>query len=58
MLSQRVRDYLHTEYQPGEATLIRKIDFFILTFCCLSYFINYVRDQQSFCRLSMSRVAD
>ncbi|TFA98371.1 Pantothenate transporter liz1 [Trichoderma ghanense] len=42
MLSQRVRDYLHTEYQPGEATLIRKIDFFILTFCCLSYFINYL----------------
>ena len=42
MLRQRVRDYFHTEYQPGEATLIRKIDFFILTFCCLSYFINYV----------------
>ncbi|KAL7815832.1 major facilitator superfamily domain-containing protein [Trichoderma gracile] len=42
MLSQRVRDYLHTEYQPGEATLIHKIDFFILTFCCLSYFINYL----------------
>ncbi|KAL7810675.1 major facilitator superfamily domain-containing protein [Trichoderma aethiopicum] len=42
MLGQRVRDYLHADYQPGEATLIRKIDFFILTFCCLSYFINYL----------------
>lgn len=43
MVSQRIRDYLHTDYQPGERTLLRKIDFFILTFCCLSYFINYVR---------------
>lgn len=43
MVSQKIRDYLHTDYQPGERTLLRKIDFFILTFCCLSYFINYVR---------------
>ncbi|KAM0263700.1 hypothetical protein ACHAQJ_001013 [Trichoderma viride] len=42
MLSQKVRDYLHTDYHPGERTLLRKIDFFILTFCCLSYFINYL----------------
>ncbi|KAL7920607.1 major facilitator superfamily domain-containing protein [Trichoderma austrokoningii] len=42
MVSQRIRDYLHTDYQPGERTLLRKIDFFILTFCCLSYFINYL----------------
>ncbi|KAK4161376.1 major facilitator superfamily domain-containing protein [Cladorrhinum sp. PSN259] len=27
---------------PGEAKLVRKIDFFILTFCCLSYFLNYL----------------
>lgn len=43
MSRSRIREYLHTEYQPGERVLIRKIDFFILTFCCLSYFINYVR---------------
>ncbi|KAM0444345.1 hypothetical protein ACHAPV_010210 [Trichoderma viride] len=42
MVSQKIRDYLHTDYQPGERTLLRKIDFFILTFCCLSYFINYL----------------
>ncbi|KAG6001109.1 hypothetical protein E4U21_004682 [Claviceps maximensis] len=29
-------------YQPGERRLIRKIDFFILTFCCLSYLVNYL----------------
>ncbi|RCI13403.1 hypothetical protein L249_5582 [Ophiocordyceps polyrhachis-furcata BCC 54312] len=28
--------------QPGERTLVRKIDFFILSFCCLSYFVNYL----------------
>lgn len=27
---------------PGESRLVRKIDFFILTFCCLSYFLNYL----------------
>ncbi|KAL7796424.1 major facilitator superfamily domain-containing protein [Trichoderma afarasin] len=42
MVHQKVREYFHTEYKPGERTLIRKIDFFILTFCCLSYFINYL----------------
>lgn len=31
-----------TEGRPGEAALLRKIDFFILTFCCLMYFANYV----------------
>lgn len=30
------------ESKPGEAALLRKIDFFILTFCCLMYFANYV----------------
>ncbi|KAH6608295.1 mfs pantothenate transporter [Trichoderma cornu-damae] len=42
MAIQRVRDYFHTDYQPGERKLLYKIDFFILTFCCLSYFINYL----------------
>ncbi|KAK4202366.1 major facilitator superfamily domain-containing protein [Triangularia verruculosa] len=27
---------------PGEGRLIHKIDFFILTVCCLSYFLNYL----------------
>lgn len=27
---------------PGEAKLLRKLDFFILTFCCLVYFFNYL----------------
>ncbi|KAK5991930.1 Pantothenate transporter liz1 [Cladobotryum mycophilum] len=42
MLRARIRDYLHVDYQPGERVLVQKIDFFILTFCCLSYFINYL----------------
>ncbi|KAK4225262.1 pantothenate transporter liz1 [Podospora fimiseda] len=27
---------------PGESFLVFKIDFFILTFCCLSYLLNYL----------------
>ncbi|KAI2630839.1 MFS general substrate transporter [Hypoxylon sp. NC1633] len=38
----RLQEYFHTEHQPGERKLVRKIDFFILTFCCLSYFTNYL----------------
>jgi MFS transporter, ACS family, pantothenate transporter len=38
----RLREYVHAEYQPGERKLVRKIDFFILTFCCISYFTNYL----------------
>ncbi|EEP83010.1 conserved hypothetical protein [Uncinocarpus reesii 1704] len=30
------------ESRPGEAALLRKLDFFILTFCCLMYFANYL----------------
>lgn len=40
--SSRLRDYFHVDYKPGERVLIQKIDFFILTFCCLSYFLNYL----------------
>ncbi|RDL37146.1 uncharacterized protein BP5553_04579 [Venustampulla echinocandica] len=40
---QRVREYISQPYtHPGEGKLVRKIDFFILTFCCLSYFTNYL----------------
>jgi len=43
----KLREYFRNDYQPGEKALVRKIDFFILTFCCLSYFTNYVsRDHE------------
>ncbi|KAH0437808.1 major facilitator superfamily transporter [Colletotrichum camelliae] len=42
MALEKIRQYLHVEYQPGERKLIQKIDFFILTFCCLSYLVNYL----------------
>jgi len=45
MARSKIRDYLHSEQRlPGERVLVQKIDFFILTFCCLSYFTNYVRN--------------
>ncbi|KAF9876786.1 pantothenate transporter [Colletotrichum karsti] len=42
MALSKIQQYLHVEYQPGERKLIQKIDFFILTFCCLSYLVNYL----------------
>lgn len=45
-LNSRIRDYFHVDYKPGERVLIQKLDFFILTFCCLSYFVNYVSFSQ------------
>lgn len=42
MARSKLREYFHVDYQPGERLLLRKLDFFILTFCCLSYFMNYV----------------
>ncbi|KAK0621985.1 major facilitator superfamily domain-containing protein [Bombardia bombarda] len=43
-LSARLRAYFATGGydRAEERTLVRKIDFFILTFCCLSYFLNYL----------------
>jgi ACS family pantothenate transporter-like MFS transporter len=44
-LSSRLRDYALSAWRRDpapERKLVRKIDFFILTFCCLSYFLNYV----------------
>lgn len=38
----KLREYFKVEYRPGERLLVQKVDFFILTFCCLSYFMNYV----------------
>lgn len=37
----KAKAYLHVDYKPGERRLVQKIDFFILTFCCLSYLVNY-----------------
>ncbi|KAK1779748.1 major facilitator superfamily domain-containing protein [Copromyces sp. CBS 386.78] len=44
-LTTRLRTYFRpgsTSSSPLEARLLLKIDFFILTFCCLSYFLNYL----------------
>ncbi|KUJ12367.1 MFS general substrate transporter [Mollisia scopiformis] len=43
MTFKRVREYITQPYEhPGEGRLVRKLDFFILTFCCLMYFTNYL----------------
>ncbi|RYP20833.1 hypothetical protein DL765_002567 [Monosporascus sp. GIB2] len=41
-MASKIREYFRVQYQPGERKLVQKIDFFILTFCCLSYFTNYL----------------
>lgn len=42
-MASRFVEYLRgPPLRPGEAALLRKLDFFILTFCCLMYFANYV----------------
>ncbi|KAK3338748.1 major facilitator superfamily domain-containing protein [Neurospora tetraspora] len=43
-LAARLRSYFRpgTPSSPLERRLLLKIDFFILTFCCLSYFLNYL----------------
>jgi ACS family pantothenate transporter-like MFS transporter len=39
----RFKSYIRgQETVPGEAKLLRKIDAFILSFCCLCYFANYL----------------
>lgn len=42
--SLTLREYFTSAWRsdPAERKLVRKIDFFILSFCCLSYFLNYV----------------
>ncbi|KAF2143567.1 uncharacterized protein K452DRAFT_317051 [Aplosporella prunicola CBS 121167] len=40
---EKARAYLRaSQSSKEERRLVRKIDFFILTFCCLSYFTNYL----------------
>ncbi|KAI1637004.1 retrograde regulation protein 2 [Biscogniauxia mediterranea] len=39
----KIRDYFRVEHSsPVEKKLLFKLDFFILTFCCLAYFMNYL----------------
>ncbi|GKT92093.1 major facilitator superfamily transporter [Colletotrichum tofieldiae] len=42
MALDKIRQYLNVEYSPGERKLLQKCDFFILSFCCLSYLVNYL----------------
>ncbi|GKU11742.1 unnamed protein product [Fusarium langsethiae] len=44
---RRVVDYLWGNTSKEEKKLIRKLDFFILTFCCFSFFFNHL-DRQAF----------
>ncbi|KAF2494001.1 pantothenate transporter [Lophium mytilinum] len=42
-MGSKFMDYLRgTQNKPGERALVQKLDFFILTFCCLMYFLNYL----------------
>lgn len=49
-LSKLVDYFLSSAHRssPAERKLVRKIDFFILTFCCLSYFLNYVSPHKAY----------
>jgi len=43
VLSTRLKEYIRPgEGLPGERALVQKLDFFILSFCCVMYFLNYV----------------
>lgn len=37
-----LKEYFHSEKSAAEKKLVRKLDFFIMTFCCLMYFMNYL----------------
>lgn len=42
-MATRFSHYLRGDQcAPGERKLVQKLDFFILTFCCLTYFLNYL----------------
>ncbi|KIW53089.1 hypothetical protein PV05_08687 [Exophiala xenobiotica] len=40
--SASVRAYLRSDKSSQERKLVRKVDWFILSFCCLMYFFNYL----------------
>ncbi|KAF7562889.1 hypothetical protein G7046_g1241 [Stylonectria norvegica] len=42
-MSSKIKEYFRgTHSSPLEKKLVLKLDFFILTFCCLAYFVNYL----------------
>ncbi|KAI4765227.1 hypothetical protein E4T52_02580 [Aureobasidium sp. EXF-3400] len=42
-IAAKFREYLSPGgTSQGERKLVQKLDFFILTFCCLMYFLNYL----------------
>ncbi|OCL12252.1 MFS general substrate transporter [Glonium stellatum] len=42
-MTSKIMEYFRgTQNKPGERALVQKLDFFILTFCCLMYFLNYL----------------
>jgi len=42
-MANKFLQYLHGKQRArGERKLVQKLDFFILTFCCLMYFVNYL----------------
>lgn len=40
--SRSLRAYLWSNKSAEERKLVRKVDWFILSFCCLMYFFNYL----------------
>ena len=42
MAHSKLKEYFKENKSPQERKLVRKLDFFILTFCCLAYFVYVV----------------
>jgi ACS family pantothenate transporter-like MFS transporter len=52
-IAAKFREYLSPGgTSQGERKLVQKLDFFILTFCCLMYFLNYVSSHVRWYRCS------
>jgi MFS transporter, ACS family, pantothenate transporter len=49
MARSKLREYFLVEYHPGKRVFLLKIGFYILTFCCLSYCMNYVNHIHETC---------
>jgi ACS family pantothenate transporter-like MFS transporter len=42
MALSKMKEYFASQKSPQEKKLVRKLDFFILSFCCMMYFMNYL----------------